>query len=177
MPSTAPAGTTHPMQLPVLRETRMVAVWCEIGPRQVVEATPAIARAVVRCCVDWAAAPVELTLRLTTAFSTPCGQSPGCWIRSPAAHRPVDPLEVLEARESITTRPRRTHRHLTRSRADPTGLFELEQPGRRTRVDAAGVRSGSRASSVEPTDHLLDLAREAGPISGPAPHLEGAVGG
>jgi N-acetylmuramoyl-L-alanine amidase len=54
------AGTTHAMQLPVLRETRMVAVWCEIGPpARVVEATPAIGRAVVRCFIDWAAAPVE----------------------------------------------------------------------------------------------------------------------
>ena len=53
-------GTTHPMQLPVLRETRMVAVWVELGPpTRVVEATAAIARAVVRCLVDWAAAPVE----------------------------------------------------------------------------------------------------------------------
>jgi hypothetical protein len=35
-------------------------VWCEIGPpATVVEATPAIARSVVRCLVDWAAAPVE----------------------------------------------------------------------------------------------------------------------
>ena len=48
------------MQLPVLRETRMVAVWVELGPpTRVVEATAAIARAVVRCLVDWAAAPVE----------------------------------------------------------------------------------------------------------------------
>jgi hypothetical protein len=53
-------GTTHPMQLAVLRETRMVAVWVELGPpTRVVETTPAIARAVVRCLVDWAAAPVE----------------------------------------------------------------------------------------------------------------------
>ena len=56
-PSTAPAGPPMPMQLPVLRETRMVAVWCELGPpTRVVEATAAIARAVVRvprrlgCC-------------------------------------------------------------------------------------------------------------------------------
>jgi hypothetical protein len=53
-------GRAHPMQLAVLRETRMVAVWCELGPpATVVEATPAIARAVVRSLVDWAAAPVE----------------------------------------------------------------------------------------------------------------------
>jgi N-acetylmuramoyl-L-alanine amidase len=51
---------TAAMQLPVLRETRMVAVWCEIGPpARVVETTPAIARAVVECLVTWAAAPVE----------------------------------------------------------------------------------------------------------------------
>jgi N-acetylmuramoyl-L-alanine amidase len=56
----AGAGTTHAMQLPVLRETRMVAVWCEVGPAsRVVEATPAIGRAVARCLVEWAAAPVE----------------------------------------------------------------------------------------------------------------------
>jgi N-acetylmuramoyl-L-alanine amidase len=55
-----PSGTTHAMQLPVLRETRMVAVWCELGPpAKVVETTAAIARAVERCFVDWAAAPVE----------------------------------------------------------------------------------------------------------------------
>lgn len=53
-------GTTAAMQVPVLRETRMVAVWCELGPpARVVEATAGIARAVVRCLVDWAAAPVE----------------------------------------------------------------------------------------------------------------------
>jgi N-acetylmuramoyl-L-alanine amidase len=53
-------GTTDAMQLPVLRETRMVAVWCEVGPAaRVVETTTAIARAVVRSFVDWAAAPVE----------------------------------------------------------------------------------------------------------------------
>jgi N-acetylmuramoyl-L-alanine amidase len=53
-------GATHPMQLPVLRETRMVAVWCEVGPpARVVETTAAIGRAVVRSFVDWAAAPVE----------------------------------------------------------------------------------------------------------------------
>jgi N-acetylmuramoyl-L-alanine amidase len=53
-------GTTLPMQLPVLRETRMVAVWCELGPpSRVVETTAAIGRAVVRSFVEWAAAPVE----------------------------------------------------------------------------------------------------------------------
>ncbi|MBV9953596.1 MAG: peptidoglycan-binding protein [Acidimicrobiia bacterium] len=56
----APRGTARRMQLPVLRETRMVAVWCEVGPpARVVEATAAIGRAVVRGFVDWAAAPVE----------------------------------------------------------------------------------------------------------------------
>jgi len=53
-------GTARPMQLPVLRETRMVAVWCEVGPpSRVVETTAAIGRAVVRSFVDWAAAAVE----------------------------------------------------------------------------------------------------------------------
>ena len=54
MPSTAPPGTTHPMQLPVLRETRMVAVWCEIGPpaRWSGRRRPSL-EAVVQCLVDW----------------------------------------------------------------------------------------------------------------------------
>ena len=94
------AGTTHPMQLPVLRETRMVAVWCEITLGAVVEATAATRR--------WCGAAstglrhrsrVDPHLRLTTAFFHTLWSTPGCWIRSPACSSPADPLEVLEARE------------------------------------------------------------------------------
>ncbi len=47
------------MRLPVLRETRMTAVVCEVGPVQrVVDAAPAVAALVVEALVAWAASPM-----------------------------------------------------------------------------------------------------------------------
>ena len=47
------------MRLPVLRETRMTAVVCSLGPVQrVVDAAPAISDAVVTALAAWAAAPL-----------------------------------------------------------------------------------------------------------------------
>jgi len=52
------------MRLAVLRETRMPAVTCELGPaRAVVEHTPAIARALERAVADWLADPLPTTRR------------------------------------------------------------------------------------------------------------------
>ncbi|MEJ7583453.1 MAG: peptidoglycan-binding protein [Acidimicrobiales bacterium] len=51
---------THGMQLPVLRETRMTAIWCELGsPSLVVEVTQPLAEALAKAVSTWAAAPVE----------------------------------------------------------------------------------------------------------------------
>jgi N-acetylmuramoyl-L-alanine amidase len=48
------------MSVPVLRETRMPAVICELGPAAlVVERTPAIAAALVEALTEWAVTPVE----------------------------------------------------------------------------------------------------------------------
>ena len=50
------AGVRHP----VLRETRMPAVLCALGPTQVVRLkVPALAQAVVSAISDWLAAPLE----------------------------------------------------------------------------------------------------------------------
>ena len=50
--------TVHGMRLPVLRETRMTAVVCSLGPVQrVVDTAPAISDAVVAALAAWAAAP------------------------------------------------------------------------------------------------------------------------
>jgi N-acetylmuramoyl-L-alanine amidase len=50
------------MRLPVLRETRMPAVLCALGPvRDVVDATDAISAAIVAAIGSWAAAPVPVT--------------------------------------------------------------------------------------------------------------------
>jgi N-acetylmuramoyl-L-alanine amidase len=47
------------MRLPVLRETRMPAVLCSLGPvREVVDATDAIASALVLAIVAWASSPM-----------------------------------------------------------------------------------------------------------------------
>ena len=47
------------MRLPVLRETRMPAVLCSLGPvRDVVDATDAITGAIVAALEDWVASPV-----------------------------------------------------------------------------------------------------------------------
>jgi len=51
-------GGTRGMTLPVLRETRMPAVWCELGPPSVVVQRGAeLAAAVAGALVQWAAAP------------------------------------------------------------------------------------------------------------------------
>jgi N-acetylmuramoyl-L-alanine amidase len=49
-------GGSHGMSLPLLRETRMPAVICEISPPAVlVEQAPSVARAVVAALAEWAA--------------------------------------------------------------------------------------------------------------------------
>ena len=49
---------THGMRLPVLRETRMTAVVCSLGPVQrVVDAAPVVGDAVVEALAAWAAQP------------------------------------------------------------------------------------------------------------------------
>ncbi len=49
-------GGAHGMSLPVLRETRMPAVLCEVGPPSlVVERAPAMAASIRRVLADWAA--------------------------------------------------------------------------------------------------------------------------
>ena len=49
-------GGSHGMSLPLLRETRMPAVICEISPAAVlVEQAPSVARAVVTALAEWAA--------------------------------------------------------------------------------------------------------------------------
>ena len=54
----APADVAG-MRLPVLRETRMTAVVCALGPVQrVIDATPALADAVIAALAAWALAPV-----------------------------------------------------------------------------------------------------------------------
>ena len=46
------------MRLPILRETRMTAVWCRVGPAPVVvERTEAFAKALRDAVVDWCAGP------------------------------------------------------------------------------------------------------------------------
>ena len=52
-------GRASGMRLAVLRETRMTAVVCSLGPVQrVVDAAPAISDAVVAALAAWAAAPM-----------------------------------------------------------------------------------------------------------------------
>lgn len=56
------AATVHGMRLPVLRETRMPAVLCTLGPvQQVIDATPSIVGAVVRALEAWADSPLVAT--------------------------------------------------------------------------------------------------------------------
>lgn len=51
------------MRLPVLRETRMPAVTCELGPaRAVVERTPALAQAVQRAVAEWVVDPLPASV-------------------------------------------------------------------------------------------------------------------
>ena len=58
------------MRLAVLRETRMTAVVCSLGPVQrVVDAAPAISDAVVEALAAWAAAPVPLPVAPTPTVS------------------------------------------------------------------------------------------------------------
>jgi N-acetylmuramoyl-L-alanine amidase len=55
-----PAGGVQGMSLPVLRETRMPAVICEVGPATVVVTrAAALAGAIVDALTQWAVAPVE----------------------------------------------------------------------------------------------------------------------
>ena len=51
-----PAG----MRLPILRETRMPAVWCRVGhPAQVTEQAPTLTAALHRAMVTWCGEPVQ----------------------------------------------------------------------------------------------------------------------
>ncbi len=55
LPETAPAS---PMRLPILRETRMPAVWCRIGPGSViVPRAPRITRALAEALIQWCQEP------------------------------------------------------------------------------------------------------------------------
>ena len=55
-----PAGPPNGMQLPILRETRMAAVVCEMGPPAVVvEHTGEVAVDLARAFVRWARGPVN----------------------------------------------------------------------------------------------------------------------
>ena len=59
-----PARSTG-MRLQVLRETRMTAVVCSLGPVQrVVDAAPAVSAAVVEALALWAAAPLPTSTRM-----------------------------------------------------------------------------------------------------------------
>lgn len=52
--------TTQGMRIPVLRETRMPALWCEIGsPTWLVEHAPAVAEALTDAVADWLASPLD----------------------------------------------------------------------------------------------------------------------
>lgn len=54
------ATTVSGMRLPVLRETRMPAVLCSMGPvRRIVDATPLVVEAVVASLESWAASPLQ----------------------------------------------------------------------------------------------------------------------
>ena len=56
----APPASSRPMRLPVLRETKMSAVVCEIGPPTiVVERGAALASALGRALARWVDAPLE----------------------------------------------------------------------------------------------------------------------
>jgi N-acetylmuramoyl-L-alanine amidase len=58
-----PPARTHGMRLPVLRETRMTAVVCSLGPVQrVVDAAPSISEAVVAAVAAWAASPIPRSM-------------------------------------------------------------------------------------------------------------------
>jgi N-acetylmuramoyl-L-alanine amidase len=55
-----PADGIQGMSLPVLRETRMPAVICEVGPPAVVvERAGALAHAIVEALTIWAVTPVD----------------------------------------------------------------------------------------------------------------------
>ncbi len=72
----------HGMRLPVLRETRMPAVLCTIGPVQrVIDATPSIVECAVRALETWADSP------LTTPDTYPPTHPP----TNPPTHPPTNP--------------------------------------------------------------------------------------
>ena len=55
-----PCGAPSGMQLPILRETRMAAVVCEVGPAAlVVEQTGALVHSLARALTRWARDPVN----------------------------------------------------------------------------------------------------------------------
>lgn len=66
-----PPVLTHGMRLPVLRETRMTAVVCSLGPVQrIVDAAPLVGEAVVDALSAWAASPLP-TPRTTVGAVPP----------------------------------------------------------------------------------------------------------
>ncbi len=63
-----PPAETHGMRLTVLRETRMTAVVCSLGPVQrIVDAAPLVGEAVVAALAAWAASPLPLPAPATDA--------------------------------------------------------------------------------------------------------------
>ena len=57
-PALAAPAPTRPMRLPILRETRMPAVWCRIGPGDVVvPRAPRIALALAEAVIEWCLDP------------------------------------------------------------------------------------------------------------------------
>ncbi len=60
-PALTGSVTLQGMRLPVLRETRMPAILCSLGPvRQVVDATDALAAAVTGAVAEWASHPLSV---------------------------------------------------------------------------------------------------------------------
>ena len=58
-----PAAVISGMRLPVLRETRMPAVVCSVGPVQrIVDAAPMVSDVVVAALAAWAASPLPCRL-------------------------------------------------------------------------------------------------------------------
>ena len=170
--------------------------WCELGPpTRVVEATAAIARAVVRVPRRLGRRTgrglTALRVELTTAFSTPCGQSPGLSaIRTRRARRSSPGRCARGPRgvaKSITTLPAlRAHRHLhPGGRAGPTAAPRARAaraagPGpappvrRRSPVAAPSLGSPERARTASSTSRTDSWSFDRPPGQR---LLEGAVRG
>jgi N-acetylmuramoyl-L-alanine amidase len=62
------------MRLTVLRETRMTAVVCSLGPVQrIVDAAPLVGEAVVAALAAWAASPLPQAAATVSATTSPAG--------------------------------------------------------------------------------------------------------